>query len=136
MLTEIEKRGGKIVAFEAKKITNAIAKAGRATGESDEKGAKRLTDWEGMVAPEADRFLSTQIHFSKEVKESKHDRATDVPGWARYYPPSDPNQNCHDWASEILAAKYGDCDPRALKSGPGSEYSKIVKWCQRHVKKK
>lgn len=43
MFTEIEKRDGKIVAFEAKKITNAIAKAGKATEEFDEKIAKRLT---------------------------------------------------------------------------------------------
>ncbi len=43
MFTKIEKRDGKIVAFEAKKITNAIAKAGKATEEFDEKVAKRLT---------------------------------------------------------------------------------------------
>lgn len=43
MFTEIEKRDGTIVPFEAGKITNAIAKAGRATGEFDEEVAKRLT---------------------------------------------------------------------------------------------
>ncbi|HUT84699.1 MAG TPA: ATP cone domain-containing protein, partial [Thermodesulfobacteriota bacterium] len=43
MFTEIEKRDGTIVAFEAQKITSAIAKAGKATGEFDEKVAKRLT---------------------------------------------------------------------------------------------
>ena len=43
MFTEIEKRDGTIVTFEAQKITNAIAKAGNATGEFDEKVAKRLT---------------------------------------------------------------------------------------------
>jgi len=43
MFTEIEKRDGTIVAFEAQKITNAIAKAGKATGDFDEKAAKRLT---------------------------------------------------------------------------------------------
>ena len=43
MFTEIEKRDGTIVAFEAEKITNAITKAGKATGEFDEKVAKRLT---------------------------------------------------------------------------------------------
>ena len=43
MFREVEKRDGKTVAFEAKKITNAIAKAGKATGEFDEKVAKRLT---------------------------------------------------------------------------------------------
>jgi anaerobic ribonucleoside-triphosphate reductase len=35
MFTEIEKRDGTIVAFEAEKITNAVTKAGKATGEFD-----------------------------------------------------------------------------------------------------
>lgn len=43
MFTEIEKRDGTVVPFEAVKITSAIAKAGKATGEFDEKVAKRLT---------------------------------------------------------------------------------------------
>ena len=43
MFTEIEKRDGNKVAFKAEKITSAIAKAGKATGEFDEKVAKRLT---------------------------------------------------------------------------------------------
>ena len=43
MFTEIEKRDGSIVPFEAQKITNAIAKAGKATGEFEDKDAKRLT---------------------------------------------------------------------------------------------
>jgi len=43
MFTEIEKRDGTIESFEAEKITNAIAKAGKATGEFDEKIAKKLT---------------------------------------------------------------------------------------------
>jgi ribonucleoside-triphosphate reductase len=43
MFTEIEKRDSTIVAFEAQKITNAIAKAGKATGDFDAKVAKRLT---------------------------------------------------------------------------------------------
>ncbi len=43
MFTNIKKRNGRIVAFDASKITAAIAKAGKATGEFDEKMAKRLT---------------------------------------------------------------------------------------------
>ncbi len=43
MFTEIEKRDGTIVVFEAEKITNAVTKAGKATGELNEKVAKRLT---------------------------------------------------------------------------------------------
>ncbi|MBL7178376.1 MAG: ribonucleoside triphosphate reductase [Desulfobacteraceae bacterium] len=43
MFTEIEKRDGTIVPFEAQKITNVIAKAGKATEEFEEKVAQRLT---------------------------------------------------------------------------------------------
>jgi anaerobic ribonucleoside-triphosphate reductase len=43
MFTKIEKRDRTIVPFDAQKITNAVAKAGKATGEFEEKVAKRLT---------------------------------------------------------------------------------------------
>ncbi len=43
MLRLIEKRDGTIVAFEAEKITQALSKAGNATGEFDESVAKKLT---------------------------------------------------------------------------------------------
>ncbi|MFH1994994.1 MAG: ribonucleoside triphosphate reductase, partial [Nitrospinota bacterium] len=43
IFTKIRKRDGEAVAFEASKITDAIAKAGGATGEFDSSVAKRLT---------------------------------------------------------------------------------------------
>ena len=43
MFTSIKKRDGRIVDFDASKITAAIAKAGKATGEFDKKEAKKLT---------------------------------------------------------------------------------------------
>ncbi|MCD6487166.1 MAG: ribonucleoside triphosphate reductase [Syntrophobacterales bacterium] len=43
MRSKIRKRDGRLTGFDAVKITNAIAKAGIATGEFDEKEAKRLT---------------------------------------------------------------------------------------------
>ncbi len=43
MFTKIRKRDGRIVEFDAEKITNAIAKAGKATGEFDRETAKKLT---------------------------------------------------------------------------------------------
>jgi len=42
MFTTIRKRNGRVVAFDAAKITDAIAKAGRATGEFDETMAHKL----------------------------------------------------------------------------------------------
>ena len=43
MFTEIKKRDGRIVKFDSPKITAAISKAGKATGEFDEREAKKLT---------------------------------------------------------------------------------------------
>ena len=43
MFTKIRKRDGRIVEFDAEKITNAIAKAGKATGEFGRETAKKLT---------------------------------------------------------------------------------------------
>ena len=43
MRTKIRKRDGRLTGFDAAKITNAIAKAGMATGEFGEREAKRLT---------------------------------------------------------------------------------------------
>ncbi|MBS3809425.1 MAG: ribonucleoside triphosphate reductase [Desulfobacterales bacterium] len=42
MFTHIKKRNGRVVQFDASKITSAIAKAGSATGEFDEQMAKKL----------------------------------------------------------------------------------------------
>ena len=42
MFKKIEKRDGRIVDFDSSKITNAIAKAGKATGEFDKEVAEKL----------------------------------------------------------------------------------------------
>ena len=41
--SEIRKRDGRVVPFDSSKIVNAILKAGKATGEFEEKEARRLT---------------------------------------------------------------------------------------------
>ncbi len=43
MFEEIKKRDGRVVEFDSSKITTAIAKAGKATGEFDEREARKLT---------------------------------------------------------------------------------------------
>jgi anaerobic ribonucleoside-triphosphate reductase len=42
MFKDIEKRDGRIVEFDSSKITSAIARAGKATGEFGEKEVRRL----------------------------------------------------------------------------------------------
>jgi ribonucleoside-triphosphate reductase (formate) len=43
MFEKIRKRNGRIVSFDSSKITSAVAKAGNATGEFDEREARKLT---------------------------------------------------------------------------------------------
>ncbi|HSO67086.1 MAG TPA: ATP cone domain-containing protein, partial [Desulfatirhabdiaceae bacterium] len=43
MFDQIKKRDGRIVKFDSPKITAAIAKAGKATGEFEEREARKLT---------------------------------------------------------------------------------------------
>jgi len=80
--------------------------------------------------------LSIRINDKKGmmmVKPSKpgdKEKSTHFPDWTHDYPRK-PNENCKDYAERILKEKYGECDPRADKRGPGSEYSKIKKACER-----
>jgi len=58
MHTEIRKRDGRLVKFDAQKITNAIAKAGTASGEFDDETARKLTI---KVLTCAERLFETDI---------------------------------------------------------------------------
>lgn len=75
--------------------------------------------------------VTAYIVYSKISRVSGKERATDVPSWARYQPPRGPNESCGAWAARILAAQYGAGSPMATNRGPGSEYSKIKKACER-----
>ena len=60
---------------------------------------------------------------------SKRDPSTNKPSWVNkdmYDPSLTPQQN----ATNMLNEKYG---PGNWKTGPGSEFSKIVKWIFRHL---
>ncbi|MDR0549268.1 MAG: ribonucleoside triphosphate reductase [Deltaproteobacteria bacterium] len=59
MLTNIKKRDGRSVPFDPTKITNAIAKAGRATAEFDEDKAKELT--KSVLSLTALTFVNTPL---------------------------------------------------------------------------
>ncbi|RLC27058.1 MAG: hypothetical protein DRH56_03585, partial [Deltaproteobacteria bacterium] len=43
MFEQIKKRDGRIMPFDSSKITSAVARAGRATGEFEEREARKLT---------------------------------------------------------------------------------------------
>jgi len=66
MLTRIKKRDGRIVKFDAEKITNAIAKAGAATGEFDMAVARKLTI---KVLAVAERLFDGSISTVEEIQD-------------------------------------------------------------------
>lgn len=68
-----------------------------------------------------------------EARASRKERATDVPDWSRQYTRR-PDENCGEYAERILAAHYGADDPRTIRRGPMSEYSKIKKHCERRCR--
>jgi len=73
---------------------------------------------------------STNTQPYCEAKKSGKEKASDVPSWAKGNKPS-PNQKCQDFAKQLLNTKYGVGN---WSKGAGTEYSKIVKWCQRSLK--
>jgi len=70
------------------------------------------------------------VTMTKPSKVSDKEKSADFPDWVGKYPRG-PDESCKDYANRILKEKYGECDPRADKRGPGSEYSKIKKACER-----
>ena len=65
-----------------------------------------------------------------EAKKSGKEKASDAPSWAKGERPA-PKQKCQDFAKQLLNAKYGAGN---WQKGPGTEYNKIIKWCQRGLK--
>jgi len=66
MYTEIKKRDGRLVKFDAEKITNAIAKAGAATGEFDYKVARKLTI---RVMSLAEKLFDNRVMSVEEIQD-------------------------------------------------------------------
>ncbi|MCX5856939.1 MAG: ATP cone domain-containing protein, partial [Deltaproteobacteria bacterium] len=66
MHTKIQKRDGRSVKFEAEKITNAIAKAGLATGEFERDTAKKLTI---KVLSLAEKLFDGKIMTVEEIQD-------------------------------------------------------------------
>ncbi|MCX5834797.1 MAG: ribonucleoside triphosphate reductase [Deltaproteobacteria bacterium] len=66
MHTEIRKRDGRLVKFDAQKITNAIYKAGSASGEFDDETARKLTI---KVLTCADRLFDIEIPSVEEIQD-------------------------------------------------------------------
>ena len=66
MHTKIQKRDGRSVKFEAEKITNAIAKAGLATGEFERDAAKKLTI---KVLSLAEKLFDGKIMTVEEIQD-------------------------------------------------------------------
>lgn len=66
MYTEIRKRDGRLVKFDADKITNAIAKAGAATSEFDYNAARKLTI---KVLSLAEKLFDNRVLSVEEIQD-------------------------------------------------------------------
>ena len=66
MHEKIKKRDGRLVKFNAEKITNAIAKAGVATGEFDAMNAKKLTI---KVLNLAEKLFDNKVMTVEELQD-------------------------------------------------------------------
>jgi RHS repeat-associated protein len=76
----------------------------------------RIADWINGPTP-----------VTNMSRPSEKDKSTDVPSWARPFR-RNHNESCGEFAERLLNEKYGCGNWR---TGPGSEYSKIKKWCER-----
>ena len=76
MHVKIRKRDGRLVKFNAEKITGAIAKAGAATGEFDEAGARKLTI---RVLNLAEKLKDSQIMTVEEIQDIVEEVLLDSP---------------------------------------------------------
>lgn len=70
MFRKIEKRNGEIVEFDAGKISSAILKAGRATGEFGQKESKNLTRWVLALANERGLGPIPKVEGIQDIVES------------------------------------------------------------------
>ncbi|MCB1724724.1 MAG: RHS repeat protein [Gammaproteobacteria bacterium] len=72
------------------------------------------------------------INEAKKTRKSDHDKANDVPTYAKGNRRG-PNEDCDAFAARVLAENYPDpAHPNRIARGPTSEFSKIKKWCQRN----
>ena len=89
------------------------------------------TNHEVNTFPQVDNSaFSDNVCYSKS-KQSGKEKASDAPSWAKEGGKRpNPKQKCQDFAKQLMNEKYGTGWPK----GPGTEYNKIVKWCQRSLK--
>jgi hypothetical protein len=65
-----------------------------------------------------------------QSRRSPKEKSTDVPAYARGYE-RELNENCHDYTISVLEQQFGKNQPKVFERGPGSDYSKIKKNCER-----
>ncbi|HUO30004.1 MAG TPA: RHS repeat-associated core domain-containing protein [Bryobacteraceae bacterium] len=71
------------------------------------------------------------VIYRKTTKASGKEKTSDAPSYTAYHPNKGPNETCAQYAARVVLAQFGAGDPRAQQRGPGSDYSKIKKACER-----
>lgn len=106
--------GGSSLAFGAKALAIGATVAGKAAATA------------GMAVT-VGSLGAAVISCAKPSKKSGKEKASDKPSWVNRND-IDLSKPAKENARDLLNAKYG---PGNWKMGPGSEYSKIVKWIER-----
>ena len=83
-----------------------------------------------IIGPLVRPMINGFIDWCIESRGSDKERATDTPSFAKGKARL-PNENCGQYAARVLEEHYGASHPKTLQRGPGSEFSKIKKNCER-----
>ncbi len=85
----------------------------------------------GQDCPPVDGPAGAQgSEMGKASKKSGKEKADDIPSYEEGYQ-KDPNENFHEFALSILEQTFGRDHKKYSQRGPGSDYSKIKKNCER-----
>lgn len=85
----------------------------------------------GAIGNWGEMAAESLLMFAKKSRASGKERADDTPSWVKHNPRRPDDENCKKYAERILNEQYGCGTQKAMERGAGSEYSKIVKNCER-----
>jgi phage-related protein len=132
--TELLEKGLKSGKYAAEEVEKELERMGRRLDRAAAKEpgtvAGVVEDEHGTPGTRPGELDPPGTEYKKPVPGlSGKEGATDIPSWVDKYPPPRVGENGKDYATRVLNHKYGEGN---WNPGPGSEYSQIQKWADRH----
>ena len=122
--------GGSLIGYGTGLIGSAFALAGGGMiGPGAAVGVAAVASGVGVIVSGGVIANQINILYSKPSKKSGKEMATDKPSWVNKEM-FDPNLSAEQNVTDLLNEVRG---PGKWKKGPGSEFSKIVKWLRRSL---